>query len=73
MSAFVASIEYENNSYYDSDSDDDEFIDEQRLEVFDNLIVKHERLIKSYMKNHQSFMLIKIRLMCLMLKRLIYF
>ena len=73
MSAFVASMEYENNSYYDSDSDDDEFIDEQRLELLYNLIVEHERLIKSYMKKHESFMLIKIRSMCLMLKRLIYF
>ena len=37
----------------DSDSDDDEFIDEQRAEFFENLVVEHERLVKSYMKNHE--------------------
>ncbi|KAL6328687.1 hypothetical protein AAG906_003372 [Vitis piasezkii] len=37
----------------DSDNDDDEFIDEQRAEFFDNLVVEHERLVKSYMKNHE--------------------
>ena len=46
--AFIASMEF----VHDSDSDDDEFIDEQRAEFLDNLVVEHERLIKSYMKNH---------------------
>ena len=34
------------------DSDDDEFTDEQRVEFLSNLVVEHERLIKSYMKNN---------------------
>ena len=55
-----------------SDSDDDEFTDEQRVEFLSNLVVEHERLIKSCMKNNVVLKLIKIRLMCLMLKRLIY-
>ena len=55
MLAFVASIEHENNSYCDSDSDinDDEFIDEQRAKFFDNIFIEHERLIKSYTTNHE--------------------
>ena len=36
----------------DCDSDDDEFTDEQRVEFLNNLVVEHERLIKSYMKDH---------------------
>ena len=52
MLTFVASMELVNDIDYDSDSNDDEFIDEQRLEFFNNLVVKHERLIKSYMKNN---------------------
>ena len=36
----------------DIDSDDYEFIDEQRVEFLSNLVVKHEKLIKSYMKNN---------------------
>ena len=40
------------DSYCDGDSDDDEFIDEQRAELLSNLVVEHERLIKSYMKNN---------------------
>ena len=49
MLAFVASIEHENNSYCDSDSDinDDEFTNKQRAKFFDNLFIEHERLIKS--------------------------
>ena len=31
---------------------DGEFIDEQMTKFFDNLVVEHERLIKSYMKNN---------------------
>ena len=55
MLSFVASIEHENNSYCDSDSDinDDEFIDEQKVKFFENIFIEHERLIKSYMKNHE--------------------
>ena len=40
------------DSYCDDDSDDDEFTDEQRAELLSNLVVEHERLIKSYMKDH---------------------
>ena len=40
------------DSYCDGDSDDDEFTDEQRAELLSNLVVEHERLIKSYMKNN---------------------
>ncbi|KAL6335690.1 hypothetical protein AAG906_032881 [Vitis piasezkii] len=36
----------------DGDRDDDEFIDEQRAGFLSNLVVEHERLIKSYMKNN---------------------
>ena len=55
MLAFVASIEHENNSYCDSDSDinDGEFTDEQRAKFFDNIFIEHERLIKSYTTNHE--------------------
>ena len=35
----------------DSDSDD-EFIDEQKVELLSNLVVEHEKLIKSYLKDH---------------------
>ena len=44
---------------------DGEFIDEQMTKFFDNLVVEHERLIKSYKKNHEVLDIIKIRLMCL--------
>ena len=50
MLAFVASMDLVNNN--DCDSDDDEFIDEHRVEFLDNIVVEHERLIKNYMKNH---------------------
>ncbi|KAL6350146.1 hypothetical protein AAG906_004084 [Vitis piasezkii] len=52
--AFIASIESMNDTNCDSDndSDDDEFIDEQRAKFLSNLIVEHGRLIKSYMKNN---------------------
>ena len=53
------------DSYCDGDSDDDEFIDEQMTKLFDNLVVEHEKLIKSYKKNHEVLDIIKIRLMCL--------
>ena len=55
MLSFVASIEHENNSYCDSDSDinDGEFTDEQRAKFFDNIFIEHERLIKSYTTNHE--------------------
>ena len=69
MLDFVASM---NDTDCDNDRDDDEFTDEQRVEFLSNLVVEHERLIKSYMKNNDVLKLIKIRLMCLMLKRLIY-
>ena len=52
MLTLVASMELVNDIDYDSDSNDDEFIDEQRPEFFNNLVVEHERLIKSYMKNN---------------------
>ena len=72
MLAFIASVESMHDSDCNSDSDDDEFTDEQRVEFLSNLVVEHERLIKSCMKNNVVLKLIKIRLMCLMLKRLIY-
>ena len=50
--AFIASMESVHDSDCDSDSDDKEFIDEQEAEFLNNLIVMHERLIKSYMKNY---------------------
>ena len=53
MLAFVASMEHENDYDHYSDSDDDEFTDEQRTKFFDNLVVEHEWLIKSCMKNHE--------------------
>ncbi|KAL6328653.1 hypothetical protein AAG906_003338 [Vitis piasezkii] len=54
MLVFVASMnDFDCDNDSDSDSDDDEFIDEQRVEFFDNLVVEHERLIKSYIKNHE--------------------
>ena len=52
MLTFVASMELVNDIDYDSDSNDDEFIDEKRPEFFNYLVVEHERLIKSYMKNN---------------------
>ena len=53
MLAFVASIKHENDSECDSVSDDEEFTYDQRAEFFDNLVVEHEKSIKSYMKNHE--------------------
>ena len=50
--AFVASMDPMNDTNCDSDSDDNEFIDKQRAEFLDNLVVEHKKLIKSYMKNH---------------------
>ncbi|KAL6349858.1 hypothetical protein AAG906_001745 [Vitis piasezkii] len=47
-----ASMESVHDSDRDSDSDDKEFIDEQKAEFLNNLIVMHERLIKSYMKDY---------------------
>ena len=65
MLTFVVSMKHENDSDCDGDSDDDEFIDEQMTKLFDNLVVEHEKLIKSYKKNHEVLDIIKIRLMCL--------
>ena len=48
--AFIASKESGHDS--DCDSDDDEFIDEQRVELLSNLVVEHDKLIKSYMKRN---------------------
>ena len=53
MLAFVAFMKHENDSNCDSDGGDDEFTDEQKVKFFDNLVIKHEILIKSYMKNHE--------------------
>ncbi|RVW88755.1 hypothetical protein CK203_034703 [Vitis vinifera] len=50
--AFIASVESVHDSNCDSDSDDNEFTDERRAEFLNNLVVEHERLIKSYMKDH---------------------
>ena len=50
MLAFVASMDAMNDT--DCDSDDDEFINEQRVGFLDNLVVENETSIKSYMKNH---------------------
>ena len=52
MLAFVASMDAMNDTDCDSDSDDDEFINEQRVGFLDNLVVENETSIKSYMKNH---------------------
>ena len=52
MLAFVASMDAMNDTDCDSDSDDDEFINEQRAGFLDNLVVENETSIKSYMKNH---------------------
>ena len=71
MLAFIASVESMHDSDCNSDNDDDEFTNEQRVEFLSNLVVEHERLIKSCMKNNVVLKLIKIRLMCLMLKNLI--
>ena len=48
---FIASTEYVNDNDCDSDNDD-EFIDEQRVEFLNNVVVEHEKLIKSYLKDH---------------------
>ena len=65
-------MELVNDTDCDSNSDDDEeLIDEQRVEFFNNLIDDHEKLIKSYMKNNDILEAHKTRLMCLILKRLI--
>ena len=53
MLAFVAFMKHENDSNCDSDGGHDEFTDEQKVKFFDNLIIEHEILIKSYMKNHE--------------------
>ena len=50
--AFIASVESVHDSNCDSDSNDNEFTDERRAEFLNNLVVEHERLIKSYMKDH---------------------
>ena len=56
---------------YDSDSDD-EFTNEQRVELLRNIIVEHERLIKSYMKDHDLLEAHKKKLIRLKLERLIF-
>ena len=58
-------------SVHDSDSDD-EFTDKQKAEFLSNLVVEHEKLIKSYLKIIIFFKLIKTRLKCLMDNILIY-
>ena len=46
-------MESMHNSDCDCDSDsDDEFIKEQKVEFLSNLVVEHEKLIKSYLKDH---------------------
>ena len=52
--AFTAFMEL----VHDGD-DDDEFTNEHRAKFLSNLIVEHERQIKSYMKNMISLMFIK--------------
>ena len=59
MLAFIASVESMHDSDCNSDNDDDEFTNEQRVEFLSNLVVEHERQIKSYMKNMISLMFIK--------------
>ena len=39
------------DSDYDTDSDD-EFTNEQKVAFLNNLVVKHEKLIKNYLKDH---------------------
>ena len=50
--AFIAFVEFVHNSDYNSDSDEDKFTDEQKVEFLSNLVIEHERLIKRYMKDH---------------------
>ena len=52
MLTFIESMDPMNDTDCDSDSDDNEFTDEQRVEFLDNLVVEYKKLIKSYMKNH---------------------
>ena len=49
--AFIAFVKFMNDTNCDNDSDDD-FTDEQKFEFLSNLVVEHEGLIKSYMKNN---------------------
>ena len=39
------------DSDYDTDSDD-EFTNEQKVAFLNNFVVKHEKLIKNYLKDH---------------------
>ena len=39
------------DSDYDTDSDD-EFTNEQKVVFLNNFVVKHEKLIKNYLKDH---------------------
>ena len=55
---FIAFMEY----VHDSDSDD-EFTNEQKAKFLSNLVVAHEKLIKSYLKIMIFLKLIKTRLM----------
>ena len=44
-------MESMHDSNWDSDSDD-EFIDDQKAQFLNNLIVEHEKLIKNYLSDH---------------------
>ena len=49
--ALIVSMEFVNDNDCDSDSDD-EFTNEQRVEFLSNLVIEHEKLIKSNLKDH---------------------
>ena len=40
--AFIAFVEFVHNSDYNSDSDEDKFTDEQKVEFLSNLVIEHE-------------------------------
>ena len=49
--AFVASVESMHDIECDSDSDDG-FTNDQNATFLNNLVIKHEKLIKNYLKDH---------------------
>ena len=48
---FLAFIAFMHDSDYDTDSDD-EFINEKKVTILNNLIIEYEKLIKNYLKDH---------------------
>ena len=59
---------------HNSDCDNDnycDYTDEQNGAYWNNLVVEHENLIKKYLKNQDILHAHKLRLNCLMRKRLV--